>query len=82
MPHALFAPSYSWYLYLATATATGSITDSTAQDDIPRKGTSACELKASQVHIWAKDSCVPGLASGNGYTAWLSTGIKDVTSFN
>ena len=41
---------YSWYSCLATATATGSISD-------------------SQAHIWAKESCVPGLASGNGYTA-------------
>ena len=39
-PHPLSAP-------LATATATGSITDSTVQDDIPKKGTSASELKAS-----------------------------------
>ena len=36
-PHVLSAPSYSWYSYLATATSTGSITDSTAQDDIPEK---------------------------------------------
>ena len=33
---ALPAPSYSWYSYLDTATATGTITDSTAQDDIPK----------------------------------------------
>ena len=31
------APRYSWYSYFATATATGSITDSTAQDYIPEK---------------------------------------------
>ena len=62
--------------------ATGSITDSTAQDNIPEKGTSASELKVSQVHIWAKESCVPAVASGNGYTAWLSAELKDVISFN
>ena len=62
--------------------ATGSITDSTAQDNIPEKGTSASELQVSQVHIWAKENCVPGVASGNGYTAWLSTELKDVMSFN
>ena len=60
-PHALSAPMYE--LVLDTATATGSITDSTAQDE---NGTSASELKASQAHICAKESCVPGLASGNG----------------
>ena len=32
-PHALSALSYSWYSYLTTATATGSITESTAQDE-------------------------------------------------
>ena len=31
-PHALSAPNYSSYPYLATATVTGSITDSTTQD--------------------------------------------------
>ena len=67
------------FLLIAMATATGSITDSTAQDNIPEKGTSASELKVSQVHIWAKESCVPGVASGNG---WLSAELKDVTSFN
>ena len=36
-PHALSAPSYGWYPYLGTVTATGSITDSTVQDDIPEK---------------------------------------------
>ena len=41
------------YSYLATATATGSITDSTTQDDIPEK---ASELKVSEVHIWAKET--------------------------
>ena len=66
-------------LVLATATATGSITDSTAQDNIPKKGTSASELNVSQVDIWAKESCVPGVASGNG---WLSVELKDMTSFN
>ena len=37
----------------------------------PRKHTSASEPKPSQAHIWAKESCVPGLASGND-TARLS----------
>ena len=66
-PHALSAPKYSWYSYLGTATATGSITDSTAPDDMI-SGTPASELKASQAHIWAKIAVSPvlGLASGKG----------------
>ena len=72
-PHALSASSYGWYSYLAMATATGSTTDSTAQDNIPQKGTSASELKTSHAQIWAKKSFVPSSASGNGYTALLRT---------
>ena len=37
MPHTLSATSYSWFSYFATATATGSITNSTVQDDIPEE---------------------------------------------
>ena len=35
--NALFVTSYSWFSYLATATATGSITNSRVQDDIPEE---------------------------------------------
>ena len=35
--HSLSATSYSWFSYLATATATDSITNSTVQDDIPEE---------------------------------------------
>ena len=58
-------------LDLATAIATGSITDSAAQDDISEKVHQQV-LNAYQAHIWAKESCVPCLASGNSLTAWLS----------
>ena len=55
-PHVLSAPSYSWYLYLGTATATGSITDSMAQDI---KGTSASELKAPEGTFGQKKAVSP-----------------------
>ena len=54
------------FLYLATATPTGSITDSTAQDDIPEKA-HQYELKIFQAYILAKKLC-PWFSQCNGYS--------------
>ena len=53
------------------ATATGSITDSAAQDDIPEK---AHHLKASQAHVWAKEKLCPGFSQWQWHiVSWSQT---------
>ena len=65
------------------ATATGSITDSTAQDDIPKNSHQPVNYSFPSAHLGLrKQYPVPSnllsLASGNGYTTWLCTGLKGV----
>ena len=71
--HALSAPSCSWYSYLATATATDSVTDSTVHQQVKQK-LPKCTLgqkKAGpQFSQWQWLHCI------------AKRGLKDVTSFN
>ena len=61
------APSYNSYSYLTMDTVTGSINDTTAQDDTLKKPPQP--VNRNLTHLLAKENSVPCLpTSGNGYT--------------
>ena len=82
------ALSYNSHMYFAMAIESGSVTDSTAQDNIPQKATPTSEPTSFlNAYLGKKKQCpVPsnllGLVSGNGYTTRLSAERKHGTSFN
>lgn len=82
------ALSYNSHMYFAIAIESGSVTDSTVQDNIPQKAIPASEPTSFlNAYLGKRKQCpVPsnllGLVSGNGYTTQLSPERKHVTSFN
>lgn len=61
---------YNLCSYLTTTTATGSTTNSTAQDDILEKPHQSVNYSVSQAHIWVKKSCVPYFPTCLLYFNW------------
>ena len=70
-------PSYNLCSYLAMATATSSITDSTVQDDIPQNPHHPVNYKFPKCTFGQKKAVSCAFQS-----AWFSQWLKDVMSFN